>query len=393
MTYWGDGYWGDGSWGGGLSLAPDAGLGTPPLVDATPWERAAFQGGARPIARLTVESGGGEPVELTINDTALDVTRTMARGTQWLASATVLREANQDTEDRVTCPGAIFRLAHGWDYGGGFTELRPFGVYQLAKIPTRNRVEPINLELHDRWSQIVECEALVPVLIEADTDPATAITALVHQVDPTIQVLVNATGNPTEDVHEGTSRSDLITAISQAAQLYPHFDAEGRFVIDPAPTQRAPVASLTDGVNATLTAVTTEALFSAPYNAVAVDTGDPFDPYVLHVGDPAHPRHRNQPGMGVRPYRTESPLEGAALHEFALNLLSQLVGGIDRRTFSTWGRGDLNPGDWVSAIEAGTYLMPQRSSVSMVEEIRHNPLTVATEIVTRSTPRILTEEG
>lgn len=392
MSAYGGGLYGDGIYGG-QPLAPDSDLGTPPLLEASPWERAAFQGGARPIARLTVESGGSAPVELTINDTELDVTRTMTRGTQWLASATVLREANQDTEDRVTCPGAIFRLEHGWDYGGGVEEYRPFGVYQLAKIPTRNRVEPIRLELHDRWSQIVECDALVPVAVEAESDPASAIAGLVHQVDPTIEVVVNATGNPTADVHEGTSRSDLIIAIAQDAQLYPHFDALGRFVIDPAPTQRPPVASLTDGVNATLTSVSTEALFSTPYNAVAVDTGDPFDPYVLHVGDPTHPRHRNQPGMGVRPYRTESGLEGAALFTFALALLSQLVGGIERRSFSTWGRGDLNPGDWVSAIEAGTYLMPQRSSVSMVEEIRHNPLTVATEIVTRSTPRILTEEG
>src|SRR5690606_26446087 len=116
------------------------------------------------------------------------------RGTHWLASATVLREPGQDTEDRVTTPGAIFRLEHGWDYGGGVQELRPFGVYQLAKIPTINRVEALKLELHDRWAQVVECESTTPVLVDAGVDPAAAITSLVHQVDPTIQVIVNATG-------------------------------------------------------------------------------------------------------------------------------------------------------------------------------------------------------
>lgn len=378
---------------GGTPPAPDSTLGTPPLLQASPWERAAHQGGARPIARLTVESGGGQPVELVINDTDLDVTRTLTRGTQWLASATVLREPGQDTEDRVTTPGAIFRLSHGWDYGAGYTELRPFGVYQLAKIPTSSRTEPLRLELHDRWAQLVECEALTPV--DVDVDPATAITALVHQVDPTIEVIVNATGNPTTELREDTSRSNLIIAVAQDAQLYPHFDAAGRFVIDPAPTEQPPVASLSDGENATLIGVSTEVLNSTPYNCVVINPsdGDGFDPYVLHVGDLTHPRHRTQPGMGIRPYRTTSDLEGAELHTFALNLLAQLVGGVHRRSFSTWGRGDLNPGDWLAAIEAGTYLIPQRTSVSMVEEIRHNPLTVSTEIVTRSTPRILTEEG
>lgn len=395
-SYWGDGYWGDGWWGSGAATsAPDDGLGTPPLARGTAWERAAFQGGARPIARLTVESGGGAPVELSINETALDVTRSLARGTHWTCSTTVLREAGQDTEDRVTTPGAIFRLEHGWDYGGGYTELRPFGVYQLAKIPTLDRAEALRLELHDRWAQVVECESIVPVDVFADTDPIAAITTLVHQVDPSIVVVANATGEPIPDDLSDRSRSNLIIEISQRAQLYPHFDAAGRLAIDPAPTQRAPAASLSDGKNATLTSVQTEAVFTAVYNCVVVNPtdGDGFDPYVLHVGDPSHPRHRNQPGMGVRPYFAESDLEGDALRVYATNLLAQLVGGVHRRTFATWGRGDLNPGDWLSAIEAGTYLIPARASVSMVEEIRHNPLTVSTELVTRSVPRILTEEG
>lgn len=396
MTYWGDGFWGDGSWGGGLSLAPDAGLGTPPLVEATPWERAAFQGGAKPIARLTVESGGGAPVELVINDTDIEVTRTMTRGTQWLASVTVLREANQDTEDRVTTPGAIFRLEHGWDYGGGFTELRPFGVYQLAKIPTISRTEALKLELHDRWAQVDECESIT-VLPDITYVDAAAIAALVHQVDPTIVVVINADNSVElpEPIPGEVSRSSLIIKMSQVAGLYPHFDAEGRFVVDPAPTQKSPIASLSDGVNATLTDVSLEAVFSTPYNCAIFERGEGLAPYVLHVADPDHPRHRNQPGMGVRPYRTDVAgyFPAWRVPPFAGELFAQLVGGIQRRSFSTWGRGDLNPGDWVSAIEAGTYLMPQRSSVSMVEEIRHNPLTVATEIVTRSTPRILTEEG
>lgn len=393
MTGYGEGTYGYGLYGVGGSLAPDDGLGTAPLLGATAWERAAYQGGARPIAVLTVESGGGAPVELTINETDLEVSRTLARGTHWLASATVLRQANQNTEDRVTTPGAIFRLRHGWDYGGGYRELRPFGVYQLAAIPTRDRSDPIKLELHDRWAQIDACESLVPVEIDAGTDPVAAITMLVHQVDPSIEVIARANGDEIPDFLSDTSRSGLIVQIAQAASLYPHMDASGRMVIDAAPVQKTPIASLSDGENATLTSVSTEAVFSTPYNCVVVDTGDPFDPFVLHVADPSNPRHRNQPGMGVRPYRTTSDLDGSALVNFASNLLSQLVGGVMRRTFNTWGRGDINPGDWLSVIEAGTYLMPMRGSNSMVEEIRHNPLDASTQITTRSTPRILTEEG
>lgn len=393
MGTYGAGVYGAGVYGMGVLPAPDDGPGTPPLLQGTAWERAAFQGGARPVVRLTVESDGLPPVELTINDTDLEVTRTLARGTQWIASATVIREPNQDTEDRVLTPGAIFRLEHGWDYGGGYREYRPFGVYQLAKMPTLDRADSLRLELHDRWSQVAECDGIVPVEIDADTDPIVAITAIVQQVDPSILVVSNATGSPIADPLSDTSRSNLIIEIAQKAQLYPHFDAEGQFVIDPAPTQKAPVASLSDGENATLTAVQTEAVFSTPYNCVVVDQGDPFDPFVVHLADTEHPRHRSKPGMGIRPYRTESDLEGADLRVFADNLLAQLVGGVRRRTFSTWGRGDLNPGDWISAIEAGTYLIPLRSSVSMVEEVRHNPLTVTTQLVTRSVPRILTEEG
>lgn len=393
MGTYGAGRFGLGLYGVGEETSPDASPGTAPLLQGTAWERAAYQGGARPIARLTVESGGRSAVELTINETDLDVTRTLTRGTQWLASTTVLREPNQNTEDRVLTPGAIFRLEHGWDYGAGKREYRPFGVFQLAKMPALDRAEPIRLELQDRWSQITECDALVPVEIDAETDAIDAITALVHQVDASIEIVANAASSPIPDAMSDRSRSDLISEISQRAQLYPHFDAEGRLVIDPAPTQTSPVASLSDGENATLTSVRTEAVFDTPYNCVVIDTGDEFDPYVVHVADPAHPRHRSQPGMGIRPYFTKSDLEGAALRVFADNLLAQLVGGVRRRTFVTWGRGDLNPGDWISAIEAGTYLIPLRSSVSMVEEIRHNPLTVGTQLVTRSVPRILTEEG
>lgn len=372
---------------------PALSLGAPPLLSQSPWERAAFQGGVRPIASLTVEAGGREPVELTIKDTELDVTRTLARGTHWLASATVMREPGQDTENLVTTPGAIFRIRHGWDYGGGNRELRPFGVYQLAKIPTRERAEASKLELNDRWAQITECESLTPTEVDAGSDPVAVIRSLIRDVDPLIEVVAYANGSPLPDSLTDVSRTNLILQVSKDANLYPHFDAEGRVVIDPAPTERAPVASLSDGENATLTQVTTESVHSTFYNCVVVNTGDEYDPFVLHLGDVNHPRHRSKPGMGVRPYRTESALEGVALRTFAENLLAQLVGGVNRRTFATWGRGDLNPGDWLAVIEAGTYLSPTRSSRSMVEEIRHNPLTVATEIVTRSTPRILTEEG
>lgn len=396
-AYWGDGSWGDGWWGTGPVIdAPDDGPGTPPLLRGSAWERAAHQGGARPIARLTVESGGGDPVELTIDGTQLEVTRTLARGTQWMCSVTVLREANQDTEKRVLTPGAIFRLEHGWDYGGGFKELRPLGVYQLAKIPTRDRREALQLELHDRWAQIAECESLTEIPA-VDYVDGYVIADLVHDVDPSIEVLVKASGSAElpEPIEPEVSRADRIIKMSQAAGLYPHFDAEGRFVVDPVPSEKAPVASLSDGVNATLISVQTEAVFSTPYNCVVLARGEGSAPYILHVADPSNPRHRNQPGMGVRPYRADIGgfFPSSRVPAFAAGLLAQLVGGIELRTFVTWGRGDLNPGDWVAAIEAGTYLIPQRSSLSMVEEIRHNPLTVATELVTRSVPRVLTEEG
>lgn len=394
MSIYGQSTYGEGVYGGG-PLAPDDNMGTPPLLDASPWERAAYQGGAKPIARLTVESGGGDPVELTIKDQDVEVTRTMTRGTHWLAEVTVLREPGQDTEDRVMTPGALFRLEHGWDYGGGVREWRPFGVYQMAKVPTLDRADALKLDLHDRWAQIAECERVAPIAGLSYID-AGAIGSLVHEVDPTIRLDINKDdwfALPAPLPGE-VSRSGLIVKMAQAAGFYPHFGDEGQFVIDPAPFEQPPVASLSDGVNATLTSVKVEAVFSTPYNAVILER-DGVAPYVLHLADVSSPRHRSKPGMGMRPYRTQLPeyFPAARVAGFARDLLSQLVGGIQRRTFSTWGRGDLSPGDWISAIEAGTYLMPQRSSVSMVEEIRHNPLTVATEIVTRSTPRVLTEEG
>lgn len=374
------------------ALSYDTDLGVPPLLDASRWERAAYQGGARPIARVTVEVDGRDPVDLTVHETDLEVTRTLARGTQWLASVTVAREPGQNTEDLVLTPGAIFRIWHGFDYGANTRELRPYGVYQLAKMPTLDCREQLQLELHDRWSQIAECKSITPTEVFADTDPGEAIRSLVQAVDPTIPVIVNAHGEPLPDDLEDTDRANLIIEIARRSAMYPHFDAEGRFVIDPLPSESSPVASLSDGENATLLGVQTEAVFATPYNCVVVDTGDPYDPYVLHLADTTHPRHRSKPGMGVRPYFTESPLEGGALWQFASGLLAQLVGGVTRRTFRTWARGDLNPGDWIAVIEAGTYQIPQRTSVSMVEEIRHNPLTVETQIVTRSVPRVLTEE-
>lgn len=370
----------------------DTGLGVPPLLGASRWERAAYQGGARPIARVTVEVDGRDPIDLTVHETDLEVTRTLTRGTQWLASVTVAREPGQNTEDLVLTPGAIFRIWHGFDYGANTRELRPYGVYQLAKMPTLDRREQLQLELHDRWSQIAECKSIIPTEVFADTDPGEAIRGLVQAVDPTIPVVVNAHGEPLPDDLEDTDRANLIIEIARRAAMYPHFDAEGRFVIDPMPSESSPVASLSDGENATLLGVQSEAVFTTPYNCVVVDTGDPYDPYVLHLADTTHPRHRSKPGMGVRPYFTESPLEDGALRQFASGLLAQLVGGVTRRTFTTWARGDLNPGDWITVIEAGTYQIPQRTSVSMVEEIRHNPLTVETQIVTRSVPRVLTEE-
>src|SRR5690606_41357756 len=112
--------------------------------------------------------------------------------------------------------------------------------------------------------------------------------------------------------------------------MYPHFDAEGRFVIDPLPSESSPVASLSDGENATLLGVQSEAVFTTPYNCVVVDTGDPYDPYVLHLADTSHPRHRSKPGLGLRPYFTESPLEGDALRKFASGLLAQHSGRVTR---------------------------------------------------------------
>src|SRR5690606_26574323 len=112
------------------------------------------------------------------------------RGTHWLAEVTVLREPGQDTEDRVMTPGAFFRLEHGWDYGGGVREWRPFGVYQLAKVPTIDRADALKLELHDRWAQIADCERVVATTGLSFVD-AGAIGALVREVDPTIRLDIN----------------------------------------------------------------------------------------------------------------------------------------------------------------------------------------------------------
>lgn len=360
-----------------------------------PWTRATEQGGAAPLHGVTVTVPGGVPVPLVLaRESSQVVTRDINLGSRWTADLTVVRTPDQPTYDLVTTPGAIFHVAHGWDYGGGQSEVRPFGRYRLTSRPPRDRLAPIQLSLADDWVALSWARFVEERTVSAGTGRAAAIAALVTEALPGVEVVVRATGGVLgDDITESRDRDALIMTLAREGGLVVAFDEAGRFVIDTAPRlASAPAASFVDGPRATILTLSTEQTLTSPYNALIVEEGAGFDAVRIQIANTDHPLHRNRLGVVVPAFATAKTAETQAQADaYAKTTLTRLAGGDEKVRVTSWGL-DLDPGATFETYQAATWTDPALSGLWLAERVERDLLTVAVTVTGRSNTFVLTEE-
>lgn len=372
--------------------------GTEPNPRLSLWEQAAQQGGVQPIHRVVCIPPGSTPVELVLDAGASQVvTQSLDLGSRWTADLTIVRSSDLGTWELVTTPGAIFVIEHGWDYGGGQTELRPYGRYRLAARPNRTRLASIQLQLADDWQALAWARFIEPHTIDSGTSRIAAISSLVADALPSASIDVGAgvTGSLGDDLTEDTDRASMLMQISRDGNLLAHFDAGGRFRILRTPELASvPAATFADGPGSQIVTLTTEQTLTAPYNALIVreTATSAYSTIAIQVGNTDSPLHRDNLGL-VCPAYTEAPTAEtqAEAEVFARSMLTRLVGGGRKIELSTWGRGDLEPGQTIVTYESETWTDLARSGWWLIERIEHDILTVATRITGRSSTDTLTE--
>lgn len=365
--------------------------GAPPLTDGTLWERAAAQGGVRLVHEVTVTVPGGEPVELTIaakdSGGMLEVKQSLDKGSRWSAELGVIRMPRQNTEQLVKTPGAIFRIRYGFHFGGQTYAWVNAGVYELGKAPKVSRGSILQLSLLDQWQTLEQMRLLSPRTFSTGGRIRIAIAMLVRDAMPDVTIIQRGTDNPLldESLPIERSRTDGINDLATAGNLSAYFNRDGDFVIAQVVADDADAAAFTNGVRATILDLSHEEIYTRLYNAVRViPNGDAvFTPHTVNIADTDSPLHRSK--IGVRPaFWATAISSGTARINGARKRLENLIGRRSKFSVSTFARGDLDVGMWITALQAPTWSDQMRSYRGVIDEIAYDALTAETKITARS---------
>lgn len=351
---------------------------------------AASAGGGELVTKIWAEAPGGERVDLTWLDNPT-FTKSLEAGSRWQAQATVVDDVNGAAFEVLTTPGAIVGIDHGFRFSRNSSELIPAGRYEVARRPARTIGTSISVDLVDQWGRLEECRFTTPLTVSSGTARRAAILSAVSAAIPDVVVVDRAPagGNLGATVTFEDSRTDMVNTLARDGGLDAAFTADGSFDVRPDFTIGEPVRVFTDADGAGPGWVSDEAVYTRLYNCVVVSSSASTPlfapPVVIHISDPAHPRHRSK--IGVRPYRFPSPtISNRSIAASAgIGRLNQIAQPVQRVRGSSFGLAYLEPGDTI-------LLAAFPDTPFLLETVSHDCGTGASTFEGRSVSEIPAEE-
>lgn len=363
----------------------------------------ALGSGYRSLTTITVTTPDG--ATRTLAWSAVSVSSSNASGVRHTANVEVLPEPGVDLYSILSTPGALFHIVNGIDFGSGFTETIPLGVYEAASGGINITDGDISLDLVDLWARVERCRFTAPYTPALDVFPpptdsrADLIEAAVLEAVPTATFDVRDTGGTTDltDRVWDRDRTQFIDDIAKDGELDVYFDAAGVFVIrkEPIVDEAASVWTFRTGEFGNIMVAERERPFDRLYNRVVVvpiDETQTWSAVYVDLTDTDNPRHSSK--IGVVPYFYTSPTlttETAAVSA-ANTILQRVQGTTETLSLSTTGAPMLEVGDTVTVVHQATDADPGFNAIHIIDGWDFDPVTGAMSCKTRSSTLSDSEE-
>lgn len=288
----------------------------------------------------TYEVPGGAEVPLRIvRDAQATVTLDTASRARRRASLSVY--SDRDTFDALTTPGCIVRVLHGIRYSSANTELVPVfaGELQRGERPRGRTAGRVALPLWDMWGRVARAGFVEPFAVAPGTTRAAAIAAAVVYAWPTV-VVDDRSGGAGGSISSAKvwlgGPAEVVADLATDGNLVCYFDGAGTFVIERRPTSTAQAVWSVQK----LTEFADVRPLDRLYNMVKVkpsasDGSQTWDPQVVQVSDPDHPRHPDKIGPVLYEWASPTADSAGAAFSAAQSILYRLLGSTESLELGT----------------------------------------------------------
>lgn len=315
------------------------------LLDAIPYPHKL-------VTVCTVTPYAGTPTTVTVSSGSV----TADRSQRIRRTASITVDGGTSLYALLSDPGARVAIDHGFDFGGGQTELLPQIRAELSAAALPLGGGTIQVSLADYWQRLAAVEYINAYTPDVTHRRVDEITAAVQQALPDVTVVNRATDFGAVATSQAwTSRADMITSFATDGGMEAYFAADGTFVLRDVPQITDQVAYLIKtGPGGTLEDLTRQRPLDKLYNTVILtpataDSAQTWTQVVAQITDTADPRHPDR--IGPRPYRYSSPTllteDDAAV--VAGQLLAKVTGTTETLSLDALTHPGLEPGDIVRA--------------------------------------------
>lgn len=365
--------------------------------------KKALGSGYRSRTSITVTTPDGE--ERTLKWSGASISSTNASGVRHTASVEVLPEAGVDLYSILSTPGALYRIEHGIDFGSGFSETIPLGVYEAASGGINITDGDISLDLVDQWARVERSRFTAPYSPSADVFPALTLSRAqliqnaVTDAVPDADFNVLDTGGTTDltDRVWDKDRTQFIDDIAKDGELDVYFDAAGVFVIrkEPIVDAASSVWTFRTGEFGNIMVAERERPFDRLYNRVVVtpiDETQDWSAVYVDLTDTTNPRHADY--IGVVPFFYSSPTltTQAAAVSAADTILQRVQGTTETLSLSSTGAPMLEVGDTVTVAHRETDADPGFNAIHIIDGWDYDLVTGGMSVKTRSSTIVDSEE-
>lgn len=299
------------------------------------------------ITKVTVTPPGGAPQTLMFKSGSVsmdETSRTRRRGSLVVFGY----DADYDT---LSTPGALVRVTHGLNYGGGVAELVPVfaGEVDSGSQAFGGGAGEISVPIVDLSVWIQRSTFLAPYAPTPGTTRPQAIAQIVGGARPGTTILNTSTDTGTiiaGSIWTG-SRQDAITGLETDGGTESFFLPDGTYLIrDQAPVS-APAVWTARGVliDGSRTRPSDKLYNTVIVKPSATDGSQTWAQQIVQVTDPNHPRYPGK--IGVVPYELASPtaLTAAAAYNAGVVRLNRILGLSESLSLSMISNPALEGGD------------------------------------------------